>query len=93
MSALAFDFSYDQPQREVERAPRPRRRLYAVRGSVDAPRVPAPTLDAILGGAWSALESGYAACPACHEETMTARWSAGHGLAGGRCANCATTLE
>jgi hypothetical protein len=55
--------------------------------------VPAPTLDAVLTGAWSGLRDGFAACPVCHEQTMTARWTAGHGLAGGRCASCGTTLD
>jgi hypothetical protein len=89
MSALAFDFTYEE---EVAPAPSPVRRLYAVRGTVDAAEA-APTLDDILGGAWSALQSGFATCPVCHEDTMTARWTAGHGLAGGRCASCHTTLD
>jgi hypothetical protein len=91
MSALAFDFTYED---EVAPAPRVDRHLYAVRGTVDElRRAPAPTLDAILGGAWTALSTGFASCPVCHEETMTARWTAGHGLAGGRCASCGTTLD
>ena len=115
MTALAFDFSYDEPApvREdgVAPAPAPRRRLYAVRGTVDEPRtvaaavvdvppaapvlraLPTPTLDDLLGRAWSALARGFAGCPVCHTETMTARWTAGHGVAGGRCASCGTTLE
>ncbi len=114
MTALAFDFSYDEPApvaREdgVAPAPVPERRLYAVRGTVGEPAaavvapapplapalrvVPTPTLDDILGQAWSTLATGFSACPVCHEETMTARWSAGHGLVGGRCASCGTTLE
>jgi hypothetical protein len=115
MSALAFDFSYDAPvAREdgVGPAPVARRRLYAVRGTVDEPQaaavaapapahlappvlraVPTPTLDAVLGQTWSALATGFTACPVCHEETMTARWSAGHRLAAGRCASCGSTLE
>ncbi len=55
--------------------------------------VPAPTLDEAIAGAWSALTDGFATCPVCHEETMTARWTAGHGLAGGRCASCGSTLD
>lgn len=144
MSALAFDFTYDdqppadrqpppceptrvlahvsdspgpvsrrQPtagtalQDGVAPAPMPGRRLYAVRGTVGEPAaaiaapavspalrlVPTPTLDDILGQAWSSLSAGFTACPVCHEETMTARWTAGHGLAGGRCASCGSTLE
>lgn len=112
MSALAFDFTFDEPApvREdgVAPAPASRRRLYAVRGTVDEPRaavveappappvlraLPTPTLDDVLGTAWNALAHGFAACPACHAETMTARWTAGHGVAGGRCASCGTTLE
>jgi hypothetical protein len=104
MSALAFDFTYDEATRRddgVAPAPLARRRLYALRGTLDEPRggglalaaPPAPTLDAMLGGAWSALATGYATCPVCHEETMTARWTAGHGLGGGRCASCGSTLD
>ena len=114
MTALAFDFTYDEPAaREdgVAPAPATRRKLYAVRGSVDEPHatvvdappapvappvlraVPTPTLDAMLGQAWSALATGFTACPVCHEDTMTARWSAGHRLAGGHCATCGSTLE
>jgi hypothetical protein len=111
MTALAFDFSYDEPApvREdgVAPAPAPRRRLYAVRGTVDEPRaavveappapvlraLPTPTLDDVLGRAWGSLTMGVAACPVCHAETMTARWTAGHGVAGGRCASCGSTLE
>jgi hypothetical protein len=84
MSALAFST-------EVAPAPRARRHLYAVRGTVDAPRV--QTLDALLGSTFTALSTGFAACPVCHEETMTARWTAGHGLAGGRCASCGSTID
>jgi hypothetical protein len=94
MSALAFDFTYDavtRPEDGVAPVPLARRRLYAVRGTVVAPAT--PTLNAMLGGAWSALATGFATCPVCHEETMTARWSAGHGLAGGRCASCGSTLD
>ena len=106
MTALAFDFSYDEPAvREDGVAPAPvaRRRLYAVRGTVDEPRaavaapvlhaLPTPSLDDILGETWAALATGVAACPVCHEETMTARWSSGHRLAGGRCAACETIIE
>ena len=78
MTALAFDFERAERVRE----PAPALAL-----------VPAPTLDAVLTGAWSALREGFAACPVCHEETMTARWTAGHGLAGGRCAACGSTLD
>ena len=88
MSALAFDFSYEE---EVAPAPSPRRRLYAVRGTVDAPQ--APTLDDVLGGAWSALTSGAAAsCPVC-SATMRPRWSAGAGAIGGRCHDCGSSLH
>jgi hypothetical protein len=81
-------------EEEVAPAPRVERHLYAVRGTVDeARRAPAPTLDSLLGGAWSALTTGFAACPVCHEETMTARWTAGHGLAGGRCASCGSIID
>ncbi len=112
MTALAFDFSYEEPAaREdgVAPAPASRRRLYAVRGTVDEPAavaavvapvpapvlraLPTPTLDAVLGQAWSALATGFTACPVCHEETMTARWSSGHRIAGGRCASCGSTLD
>jgi hypothetical protein len=77
MTALAFEFTYERP---------------AARGPALS-LVPAPTLDAALTGAWSALPRGFAACPVCHEHTMTARWTAGHGLAGGRCASCGSTLD
>ena len=79
MSALAFDF-----ERAAAPAPEPAPPLALV---------PAPTLDAVLTRAWSSLREGFATCPVCHEETMTARWTAGHGLAGGRCASCGSTLE
>jgi hypothetical protein len=78
MTALAFDFE------RAERAREPAATLTLV---------PAPTLDAVVTGTWSALRDGFAACPVCHEQTMTARWTAGHGLAGGRCASCNTTLD
>ena len=78
MTALAFDLTYDKPPA----AP-----------SAALALVPAPTLDDAITGAWSALAHGFATCPVCHEETMTARWTAGHGLAGGRCASCGSSLE
>ncbi len=105
MTALAFDFTYDQPEDGVAPAPVARRRLYAVRGTVDEPRaavaapappvlraVPTPTLDAVFGQAWGALATGISTCPACQEETMTARWNRGT-LTAGRCASCGSTLE
>jgi hypothetical protein len=90
MSALALDFTYD----EVAAAPHPRRRLYAVRGTVDAMPVSAAaaTLDDLLGGAWSALSAGStAACPVC-AATLRPRWSAGAGVSHGRCDGCGSAL-
>ncbi len=93
MAALAFDFG---PADGVVVAPEPRRRLYAVRGSVDTPAARAagaPTLDALLEGAWSALTSGSpAGCPVC-SSTLRPRLSAGSGIAGGGCDNCGTLLH
>ena len=87
MTALAFDFSRE----EVAAAPRPRHRLYAVRGTVDEPAT--PTLDDLLGRTWSALSSGASAiCPVC-AAALRPRWSAGAGVTGGRCDGCATTLD
>jgi len=95
MTALAFDFDFG-PADGVVAAPAARPRLYAVRGTVDAPaaRVPAtPTLDALLGGAWSALAMGApAACPVC-ASALSPRWSAGAGVTGGRCGGCGSSLD
>jgi len=91
MSALAFDLGHDDG---VPEAPRFGRRLYAVRGSVGEPLpVPAATLDAVLGSAWSALAAGSpATCPVC-ASTLQPRWSAGAGITGGRCDGCGSTLD
>jgi hypothetical protein len=89
MSALAFDFSYD----EVAHAPKPSRRLYAVRGSVDATHAPVRTLDDLLGGAWASLTAGRdATCPVC-AGTMRSRYSPEAGIAGGPCDGCGSSLD
>lgn len=93
MSALAFDFDFG-PADGVAPAPATRPRLYAVRGTaVDAPRartaLATPTLDVLLGGAWSALAAGAtAACPVC-QTTLSPR----PGATGGHCGGCGTTLD
>ena len=90
MSALAFDFG---PADGVSAAPMPRRRLYAVRGSVDAPPARAITLDSVLDGAWSALATGASAtCPVC-SSALRPRRSAGSAFAGGRCEGCGSSLQ
>ncbi len=96
MSALAFDFTTDG----VATAPHPRRRLYAVRGTVDEPTVtrrPEPqavaTLDAVLAGTWAALTAGNAtACPVC-AATLRPRRSPRPGVTGGCCDGCGSSLE
>jgi len=56
-------------------------------------RPTAPSLDAVVSGAWDGLiAGGGVACPLC-AAPMTPRWSAGAGVVGGRCGGCGTTLE
>ena len=68
----------------------PRPRLVALPGgAATAPR----TLGDALTGAWSALRAGDTApCLLCGG-TMTARWTAGAGVVGGRCRSCGTELD
>ncbi len=67
----------------------PQPRLFAIQGGGQS----APTLDALLTGAWSTLTRGTAVtCPIC-SETMAPRWSAGAGAVGGRCDGCGSTLD
>ena len=67
----------------------PQPRLVALPGGAQ----PAPTLDALLTGAWATLTRGTSTtCPIC-SETMAPRWSAGAGAVGGRCRSCGTTLD
>ena len=50
------------------------------------------TLEDLLTTAWSELRSGAAvACPLC-AGSMEPRWTAGAGVAGGRCRSCGTEL-
>ena len=51
------------------------------------------TLDELLSGAWESLIAGSpASCPVCAGE-LTRRWSAGAGIVGGRCGDCASELS
>ena len=71
----------------MEQPPQPR--LFAIRGGAEA----APTLDALLTGAWTTLTRGTATtCPVC-SAAMAPRWSAGAGAVGGRCTGCGTALD
>ena len=80
MSALAFDF-------DLAPVAPPRRRLYAVRGTVDARPVAARTLDTALGSAWEALSGGrQATCPVCSAAMRP-------GPAGGTCSGCGSSLS
>jgi hypothetical protein len=75
MTALAFDFDAPPAARSAPASrPAPAPRSAPAPGPALA-LVPAPTLDAVLTGAWSSLREGFAACPVCHEQTMTARWT------------------
>ena len=57
------------------------------------PVAPVRTLDEVLTGTWSAVTAGHtAACPLCGG-ALRPRWSAGAGVVGARCADCATTLD
>jgi tRNA(Ile2) C34 agmatinyltransferase TiaS len=68
----------------------PRPRLVALPGGAAST---ARTLDDVLSGAWSQLRAGNAtACPLCGG-AMTARWTAGNGVVGGRCRSCGTEME
>jgi hypothetical protein len=50
------------------------------------------TLDEAISALWGELSTGAAIdCPVCGSE-MQPRHSAGHGVVGGRCGSCATTL-
>jgi hypothetical protein len=52
----------------------------------------APTLDEALSGLWARLRSAdMVACPVCGG-AMQPRHTAGAGVVGGRCGDCATTL-
>jgi hypothetical protein len=54
---------------------------------------PVTTLDSVLSEAWGALLHGEPAeCPICHGE-MHPRLTASSSVAGGRCADCGTTLD
>ena len=51
------------------------------------------TLDDLLSGAWEGLTAGSSAsCPVCAGE-LGRRWSAGAGVVGGRCGDCASELS
>ncbi len=79
MSALAFDFDFAPVPTQ------PRRRLYAVRGTVDAPPVPR-TLATALDSAWEALSSGrQATCIVCGAAMRPA-------AGGGECGGCGSSL-
>ncbi len=55
--------------------------------------VAVPTLDEVLGSAWTAVSAGTATdCPVCRGE-LRPRWSAGAGAVGGRCRDCGTRLD
>ncbi len=80
MSALAFDF-------DVTPVAPPRRRLYAVRGTVDARPSAARTLDMALGSAWEALSGGrQATCLVCSAAMRPAE-------SGGSCGGCGSSLS
>ena len=52
-----------------------------------------PSLDELLSGAWERLTAGSpTSCPVCAGE-LTRRWSAGAGVVGGRCGDCASELS
>jgi hypothetical protein len=52
-----------------------------------------PTLSDVLVEAWNDLRAGARAeCPVC-AGAMQPRWTAGAGVAGGRCGDCGATLE
>ena len=53
----------------------------------------AATLDVAVSRHWDRLrEGGAEPCLVCGGEVQ-ARWSAGRGVVGGRCADCGTTLD
>ena len=55
--------------------------------------VPVRTLEDELADVWAALAAGTtAACPVC-AGPMRPRWTAGAGVAGGRCADCGTLMD
>ncbi len=52
-----------------------------------------PTLEDVVGGAWSALAAGApAACPVCGG-TMAPRFGSGAAAVGGRCTSCGSELS
>ena len=64
-------------------------------GDGDEPRLfdGAPTLEERIAGAWERLAAGQTAeCPLC-SGALRPRWSAGHGVVGGRCDSCGTELS
>ena len=52
-----------------------------------------PTLEERVAGAWERLAAGQTAeCPLC-SGALRPRWSAGHGVVGGRCDSCGSELS
>jgi hypothetical protein len=75
----------------VSEPPPPRPRLVALPGGAVAARP--RSLDDAITGAFGALRAGATVTCVICGGAMTPRWTAGHGVIGGRCTRCGTELD
>ena len=93
MTALAFDFTYDEPaEAPAPTLPARRRQQRSAAERLQASPREGRTLEDVLSGAWEDLSAHRTAtCPLC-DGAMEPRYGAGPSAVGGRCTSCRTEM-